>query len=95
MRPVLVSLMLANNEVGTVHDIAEIGKVTREKGVLLHCDAVQGVGKIEFDVEKMNVDLASISAHEMYGPKGVGALYVRRSKPRASAACATPRPPRR
>jgi cysteine desulfurase len=79
---VLVSLMLANNEVGTVHPIAEIAKVTRERGVLLHCDAVQGVGKIEFDVEKMNVDLASISAHKMHGPKGMGALYVRRSKPR-------------
>jgi len=81
-KTILVSLMLANNEVGTVHPIEEIGKVTREKGVLLHCDAVQGVGKIEFDVEKMNVDLASISAHKMYGPKGMGALFVRRSKPR-------------
>ena len=81
-KTILVSLMLANNEVGTVHRIADIGKITREKGVLLHCDAVQGVGKIAFDVEKMNVDLASISAHKMYGPKGVGALFVRRSKPR-------------
>jgi cysteine desulfurase len=81
-KTILVSIMLANNEVGTVNPIGEIGKITREKGVLFHCDAVQGIGKVPFDVQKMNVDLASITAHKMYGPKGVGALYIRRSKPR-------------
>jgi cysteine desulfurase len=81
-KTILVSVMLANNEVGTVQPLEEIGALTRARGVLFHSDAVQGLGKVPFDVERMNLDLVSITAHKMYGPKGVGALYVRRSKPR-------------
>lgn len=81
-KTILVSIMLANNEIGTIQPLEEIGKITRKHGVLFHTDAVQGAGKIDFDVQKMNVDLCSVTAHKIYGPKGVGALYVRRSKPR-------------
>jgi len=81
-RTILVSLMLANNEVGTIQPIVELASVCRERGVLFHTDAVQGFGKIPFDVELMHVDLASVTAHKIYGPKGVGALYVRSKNPR-------------
>ena len=81
-KTILVTIMYANNEIGVLQPVEEIGKLCRERGVLFHSDATQAVGKVPVDVNKQNIDIMSVSAHKMYGPKGVGALYVRRRNPR-------------
>jgi len=85
-RTVLISIMHANNEIGTIHPLAEVGKIAKEKGVLFHTDATQAVGKIPLHVESMGIDLMSFTAHKLYGPKGCGALYVRSHAPRVRLA---------
>jgi len=81
-KTILVTIMYANNEIGVLQPVAEIGKICREKGVLFHTDGVQAIGKVPVDVNRDHIDLMSITAHKLYGPKGVGALYVRRKSPR-------------
>src|SRR5271167_4820661 len=81
-KTILISIMYANNEIGVIQPIQEIGKIAKEKGILFHTDGVQALGKIPVDVQKDNIDMISLTAHKLYGPKGCGALYVRRRNPR-------------
>ena len=79
---ILISIIYASNEVGTINPVAEIGQMACQKGILFHSDAVQAIGKIDVNVERLKIDLMSLTAHKMYGPKGIGALYIRQTKPK-------------
>ncbi|MFH0794131.1 MAG: IscS subfamily cysteine desulfurase [bacterium] len=85
-KTILVSVMAANNEIGVLQPIAKIGKICKDREVLFHCDAVQALGRVPIDVKAMGIDILSISAHKIYGPKGIGAIYIRRRSPRVRLA---------